>query len=345
VADRSVLRLAAIVALAVLPAAAGAQLHPAEHAPLTHDGPYPRSNTAALMARGFPDHMHEWHYSTWRTPVDAAGDTYGPGAFCHARELIPREGLEYGGDTVRWRRLVLRHNPGYEPCDMLPFVEIMDLARRRTEDLLELVVPDTLVMINPDNNDQYKAQTGQGVWRLYQLRDDVAVLQPIGILQARTLDGHAGHMLAVDWTLRHALPVALPLWLHHGLVEYMGENGVHLVNYMAEFRDDGPVLWAPQVTEETLAAGVNPDPGVDREMYRRASYNAFLMVWELVENQGGLAAMREFLHLVRDGEDPDAASVRVWGLDLAGLADLIDPEALGEPLGEATQVRRPHIEP
>ena len=339
------MRFAMVVMLGLIAVPAPAQHHPAEYPPLTPDGPFPRCGSMELELGGFPDHMHAWHWSDWTPPVDADGLTYGPGSLCQRRQLLEREGLVLEPAMKGWRQFVIEHNPGYKPCDMLPFMEIIDLAYRQIRDQIGLEVADTLRMVNPDNVNQYRQMTGQGTWRLYQRDGNDVILQSIGVLQARTLEGHAAHMLVAEWVLDKGVGADLPIWLTKGLVDYLGENGVHLVNYMAEFRSDGPVLLAPPLVEHILTAGVDPDPGRDRQMYRRASYSAFLMVWELVENQGGLAAMREFLHAVRDGADPDEAATATWGQDLAGLARMLDPVQLGEPIGTAVEARPPHLEP
>jgi hypothetical protein len=343
---RPLVALCLLAALALaLPAAA--QHHPASHPPLTADGPFPRCTPVQLARAGFPDHMHAWTWSTWQTPRDAAGREYGPGTFCANRQLRAESfpGLTMEPSRKILGRVVLQHNPGYGPCDMLPFLSLVDLARRHVGEQLGLDAPDTLRLFNPDNNDHYRQLTGQGTWRFYRWRDGVAVLQPVPTLQARGLDGHAAHQLVAEWLLTGAVGAPLPLWLTHGLAEYLAEDGVHLVNYMVEFRDAGPVLLAPGITEHVLGAGVDADPSRDREMYRRASYSAFLMAWELVENQGGLEALREFLHAVRDGADPDAAAAFTWGMDLAELAQFLDPLQLGEPIGTAVETRRPQVEP
>ncbi len=95
--------------------------------------------------------------------------------------------------------------------------------------------------------------------------------------------------LVTDWRLRENLPAPLPPWLHYGLTEYLSENGVHLNNYMLQFREQGPVMFSPLITDTILSQPPDPDRGRDREMYRRASYSAFLMVWRLVEEQRGPA--------------------------------------------------------
>ena len=114
---------------------------------------------------------------------------------------------------------------------------------------------------------------------------------------------------------------------------------------MAEFRPQGPVLLPPAAIDSILASGIDPEPWRDRQMYRRAGYSAFLMAWELVENQGGMPALREFLQAVAGGTDPDAAAMRTWGMDLTELAQFLDPVQLGEPIGPSAATHMPEREP
>ena len=54
-------------------------------------------------------------------------------------------------------------------------------------------------ILNPDNVDEYKEMTGQGIWRFYTLDGNECIMQPWPTLMARTLDGsrglHAGDRL------------------------------------------------------------------------------------------------------------------------------------------------------
>jgi hypothetical protein len=239
----------------------------------------------------------------------------------------------------------VRHNPAYADCDMLPLLELLDWAGRSAEQLLGLTSPDTLTVISPDNISSYRQLTGQDVWRLYALQNDTCIIEPLGTLQARTLDGHAAFMLVFDWLLRENVGQNLPPWLHRGLVEYLGENGVHLVNYMVQFRQQENLLLAPPLIDAFLAQGPDPDRARDREMYRRACYSSFLMVWRLVEEEGGLQAMRRFLDLVKDGVHAEAAAGMVYGATITELALKLNPAQLEEPIGQATQSRKPQIQP
>lgn len=335
-----------VLAAALLTAgAAAAQTHPADLPPLVPAAAFPRCSDRQLAAAGFPDHLHAWTWPGWETPVDEQGRPFGPGAFCRRKELLPREGLQVLPAQKRFGNFVLQHNPGYADCDMVQFLELLDWAGRSVPPLLGLELPDTLTVVNPDNNDQYREATGQGVWRLYALQGDRCVVEPFPILQARTLDGHAAFRLVCEWILAEALPTDLPPWLRQGLAEYVAEDGVHLVNYMNEFRPAGPILYSPPLIDAILGGAPDPDPGRDREHYRRACYSAFLMAWQLVENEGGLAALRDFLQLAAAGTELDDACRRVYGMDLERLTVLLDPVVLGEPLGQAVQSRRPHQQP
>jgi hypothetical protein len=94
-----------------------------------------------------------------------------------------------------------------------------------------------------------------------------------------------------------------------------------------------------------LAKGVDADQDADREMFRRASYSAFLMVWQLVEHEGGLISLQDFLAKVASGVDLDVASQEVYGADLSLLANLVDAVANGEPASGKMNRQKPHQQP
>ncbi len=308
---------------------------------LSMDTTFPRLSKEELVENGFPDHMHSYWWSSWEILTADDGTSYGPGAFCKRRQLVPREGLFVEPGRNSFGNFITLQNEAYKPCDMLTMLENLDWAYRDLSEMLGMVVTDTLTVLSPDNIPDYRSQTGLGVWRFYKLDGNSCIIEPYGTLQARTLEGHAIFMLVTDWLLNQGLPVELPTWLHFGLMEYMSEDGVHLVNYMMEFRSQGPFLYSPILVNHILSQPPDLDPGKDRENFRRASYSAFLMVWELVENRGGLDAMREFLVLVSQGVDMEKASQKVYGLGIEELANSLDPVVLGEPIGDNTQSRKP----
>ena len=336
---------ALLACLGALAAPAAAQMHCSELPPLTPEGPYPRASEAVTGKLGFPDHLHEYHWDGWTPAVGADGQPYGPGSLCKANVPVPRPGLVIEPDTKRYGPWILHHNPGYGDCDMLPCIELLELSRVRMQELLGFAPHDTLEIVNPNSSPHYMELAGYGVWRMYRLEGNRAVIQPFAVLLARTLDGHGTVMLGCDWILRQNVKQPLPAWLHQGLVEYLGEDGIHLADYMAEFRVNGPVAMGVDEVNAILAAGVNSDQAKDREQFRKACYNAFLMTWQLVEYEGGVAALRDFLGQAAAGIPLDQAARSVYGLDLATLTSMVDTMANGEPAAGKVFNAAPHKQP
>lgn len=319
--------------------------HSSQLPPLTIDATFPRCSDDDLNSAGFPDHMHTHWWPNWKVLKDDNGVTYGPGSLCDRKILLERDGLVTQPGLNSYGRFITRQNEAYKPCDLMLLLEYLDWADHVLPEMLGLVPEDTLTVISPDNVQSYKDVTGQDIWRLYKLKGNTCIIQTFGTLQSRTLDAHAVFMVVTDWLLRENLPVELPMWLHGGLIEYMSEDGAHLTNYMREFRHDGDILFSPAITSLILSQAPDSDLDRDRTMFRRASYSAFLMVWELVENRGGMKSMREFLVLVGEGVAMDKASKNVYGMTMDELATSLDPVIIGEPIGDNLQSRSPSRQP
>jgi len=319
--------------------------HPYQLAPLTRNSRFPRFTAQELAAAGYPDHLHAFLWPRWQPLVTAAGDTFGPGSLCRLREVQPQPGLAVEPGDLRYRNLRLLCNEAYKPCDMLPFIELLDWAGYQLQDLLDIEYDHTLVMVNPDNTQHYRQLAGVGTWRLYTLDGDSCIVQPVPVLSARTLIGHAAFLLMTEWSLRGVFGGDLPPWLVQGLAEYLAEDGVHLNNYMAQFRREGPVLLPPPLVDHVLGSAPDPDLEADRKHYRQACYSAFLMVWELIEQRGGLETLRRFLGELKEGATPDTACVAAYGFDLAELTAQLDATQRPEPIGTALQARAPHKPP
>ncbi|MFO7654486.1 MAG: hypothetical protein R6X25_11810 [Candidatus Krumholzibacteriia bacterium] len=319
--------------------------HPAQLPPLSADAAFPRAAAAELQAAGYPDHHHAYFWPGYVPPAGADGTPRGFGSLCEGLVPLERPGAVLGDDEACRGQVRLRFAPGGPPCRVVPLLELTHLALDDLQDWLGLRRADTLTVLCPADVPEYQARTGYGTWRLFARQPAGYVVQPVHVLAQRTLLGHAAYQLAADWLLDGHGGERLPEWLRAGITEYLAENGVHLVNYMAEFRPRGSVLLSAASADSLLAAGVDPDPGRDRQLFRQASYSAFLMTWHLVEERGGLAALGRFLGRVSAGDDPDVAARAVYGADLADLADQLDPLRTGEPIAPAFQPRRPHVPP
>lgn len=320
-------------------------VHPDRLTPLTPDGSFPRFTAEQLRRSGYPDHLHAFGWNDWTVLRDGDDLAYGPGSLCLNLELVPQPDLKVEPGWIQYRHFTLDFNEQYRPCDLLLFIELCELGRAWCRDLLNLVAQDTLHIINPDNTQAYHSLTGLGTWRLYALAGDTCRVQPIPVLVARTLIGHAAVSLVTRWTLQDRIGTDLPPWLEHGLASYLADEGVHLNNYMAQFRPLGPVLMSPAEVDSILAAPPHPDLETDRRLFRQANYNAFLMVWHLVENNGGLAPLRALLADLATGEALHTVCRKHYHVGLDELEARLDPLACGEPIGEAVEPRRPHQPP
>ncbi len=322
--------------------------HPSLLAPLTTDSAFPRFTAEQLAAAGFPDHLHACRLPSWVPSVDARGETFGPYSLVRGTEILPRPGLDLQPGAIRYRGVHFAYPPTLATTLQLPFVELLDWARRDVPPLLGHDRSDTLRVRDPGTLDAYVAETGQRFWRLHAWRDGVCVIEPALTLASRTLDAHAAFAIVTEWLLDDAAGdgAGYPAWFRAGLGSYLGEYGVHLVNYVAEFRAAGqPVLFAAARTDSVLAGLPAADPEQDRLFYRTASYSAFLMVWELVENRGGLASLQRLVQATARGMAPDDACRQAYGLNWADLAAAVDATSRPEPLGTAVQPRSPHILP
>jgi hypothetical protein len=258
-------------------AAAPLAQHPSQLGPLTATSTFPRFTPAELAAAGFPDNLHACRLPSWQPLMDRAGLTYGPYSLARGTGILPRAGLVIAPGSIAYRGVRIVHPTDLAAPVVLPMVELLDWARRDLPPLLGHDRVDTLRVRDPGSLDAYTAETGQGHWRLHAWRGDECVIEPAATLAARTLDAHAAFAIVAEWLLDGAAggTAAFPAWFRAGLGSYLAQYGVHLVNYVAEFRAAGqPVVLAAAATDSLLAARPDADPQADRRLYRTASYLA-----------------------------------------------------------------------
>jgi hypothetical protein len=308
--------------------------HPAQLAPLTRESTFPRFTPEELAAAGYPDHKHVFGYPGFVPFTDADGQTYGPSTLVRGRLILRRDGLSVTDTDARYRCLRLRLAPDAHAWQALPLLEMLDWAQRELSDLLEHALPDTLVIQDTRDLDDYRDQTGYAFHRLYQDRGDVVIVEPARILVARGLAAHAAfHLVAARILADLSGGVELPAWLIQGLAHYLAEDGPHFHGQLAMYRGHQPVVLEPVQIEAILRGPPDADDEIDRWQFRAAGYSAFLMAWELVEHRGGLAPVRALLNRIGDGEDPDTVSRELFGQDLVSLAADLDPTRRPEPVG------------
>jgi hypothetical protein len=315
--------------LMLLPMSAAAG-HPALLEPLTRDSVFPRFTPEQLAENGYPDHHHRYFYPGYTVTTDEQGKPYGIGTICRGNQLLDPEGLEIRPGWLGYGPFALNYNQGYEICNVSQFLELSDMALRLYADLLDLEPVGFLDIVNPDNVAAYSEQAGYGTWRMFKLDGEVCIVQPIPVLMTRTLISHAAIDMVGQWLLRSRTR-DLPEWFINGLTSYIGEQGNHYLSYLFQYRDKGPVIMRPEMVEQVLASPPHMDAGHDKQNFRTARYSAFLMMWQLIEERGGLQKMRAMLA----GRKVDDVCREVYGVDLATLTQELNPMNYGEPIGES----------
>jgi hypothetical protein len=305
------------------------------------DPGYPRYTAEQLRADGYPDPHHVYARPDWTPRRDAAGKEFGFRTVCRGPVWLDRPDAVKGEGRLTLGPFTVSFDPEYDPCQIAPLLEHCEAAVADVGALLGLAPGDSLLILDPDNLDEYLRLTGQGPWRMMSYRGGACTVQPVPVLIARTLLPHAAYELVARWLLEVNGCGGLPPWLREGVAVYAADFGVHLNNFMAQYRPDGPVLFGPGDADALIGAAPLPDPETDRQMHRRAGYTAFVMVWRLVEEHGGPTRLRALLADVRDGVSPDAACRAAYGLDLAALAAQLDASRGPEPIGDAVQSRNP----
>ena len=149
---------------------------------------------------------------------------------------------------------------------------------------------------------------------------------PIRTLFSRRLAYHAVRNGVAQAFLEQKCHGQAPPWFTQGLASYLGEEGNVLMNFTYEFRDDREVVWSSARTIQHV------HPLIDRENGRIALYNAFLMVWKMVEGWGW-DCVRQLTDEMANGIPFADAVKSVYGMDEASLLELLDPSVNGEPTG------------
>jgi len=320
--------------------------HPVLLPTLSEARSFPRFSPEQLAWNGYPDHQHAYFWPNWEIPTDEAGAEYGFGSLCRGVVSKDRPDMVVEPGKLSLGLFDLEFSREAKPCFVAPFLGLCEMAEQDVREILGLNPEGRLRILSAEDVPTYTALTGYGVWRMFRLSGDAVVVQPVGILARRTLIGHAAWDMVALWTIKTHTGDKLPEWMAQGTAAWFSELGVHLCNYMAMERATGaPVLMSPEQVEIDLKADVIADMDADKTMWRRARYNAFMMVWRLVEHHGGLESLQDLLQSVAAGEDADRASKRIYGLDLTDLAAALDSRVHGEPIGTAVQQRNPSRQP
>lgn len=185
-------------------------------------------------------------------------------------------------------------------------------ARSKTKAVFGRVPKDHLVIVCAGNLDIFKWATGRQWWQYSLIKGDTISVQAPIDLHTRGLLPVVAPREYYEWAVIKLSAGKAPRWLQEGMASYLSGEAPILEDQRQDFASLGPVGIPPEQTEKTLFLEK------DRRETRRAYYNAYRMVEELVMKHGE-PAVAGFVTAIADEFDLNAASKRAFGEDYNAL--------------------------
>lgn len=178
-----------------------------------------------------------------------------------------------------------------------------------------------LVVVCAPNLDTFRRVTGRDWWHYALIKGDTLSVQTPMTLYMRGLLNVAARREYSRWALGHFTQGEGPRWVTWGMAAYLGGERDVLRGQRKEYAKL-PVRMPIDDVEKQLR-GEN-----DRLEFRRALYNAYLMVNELVETHG-MPSVAAFIMALPDAPDANAAAQRAFNKSYDEI--LSDAQAWKEP--------------
>lgn len=178
-------------------------------------------------------------------------------------------------------------------------------ARSRAQKVFGAVPSERVVIICAGDIDSYVASTGREWWQYSRIVGDTISMQPPINLHTRGLLVVVGQREYDEWAIIKLSKGRAPRWVQEGFASYLaGEAPV-----LEDLRQDmgtGDLAMSTQAMESVLEREEN------RQETRRAYYNAYRLVEEIVRAHGA-EAMGRFVVVLGENDDVDAASRAAFG--------------------------------
>ncbi len=170
-----------------------------------------------------------------------------------------------------------------------------------------------VVIICAGDIDMYTAQTGRQWWQYSRIVGDTISLQPPINLHTRGLLTIVGPREYYEWAIGKLSKGHAPRWIEEGFASYLAGEAAVLEDFRQDF-GTAPVAMSTREMESAL------ERESDRQESRRACYNAYRTVEEIVRAHGEESLARFVIELGESG-DVDAASKAVFGEDFDKVVD------------------------
>jgi hypothetical protein len=183
-----------------------------------------------------------------------------------------------------------------------------------------------LVVLTAPDLDTFRKATGLDWWQYALIKGDTLSMQTPMTLYMRGLLQVAARREYSRWVMEKFTAGKAPQWFVWGTAAYLGGERDVLGGQRTEYQKE-PLRMDVKDIEEQLSKQSAKEG--DRLETRRALYNAYLMVNQLVETHG-MPSVAAFALALAEQPDADAAAKRIFSKSFAEV--LAEAQAWKEPL-------------
>lgn len=186
-------------------------------------------------------------------------------------------------------------------------------ARTRTQKVFGTVPAERAVIICAGDIDVYMWSTGREWWHYSRIVGDTISVQPPINLYTRGLLGVVGPREYYEWAIIKLSKGRAPRWVQEGFASVLAGEAAVLEELRPDFGTK-PLVMSIGDVESTL------EREAERQDTRRAYYNAFRTVEEIVRAHGE-QAMGRFVVALGEDDDLDAASRAAFSADFDDVVE------------------------
>jgi len=180
----------------------------------------------------------------------------------------------------------------------------MDQMADQIEKSFGKIPPDRVTVVTAPNLETFRKATGKDWWQYAQVKDNTISMQTPMTLYMRGLLQVAARREYSRWAMMRLTDGKAPEWLVWGMSSYLGGERDVFRGQRMEYAKL-PLKMEMADMEKQLK---NDN---DRLPMRRAMYNAYLMVNQLVETNG-MPAVAAFMLALGEEKDANAAAQRIF---------------------------------
>lgn len=188
------------------------------------------------------------------------------------------------------------------------------------------IPPERLVVLTAPDLETFRKATGKDWWNYSLIKGDTLSMQTPMTLFMRNLLQVAARREYSRWALGRFTQGKAPQWLVWGMAAYLGGERDVFVGQRKEYATQPLRMDLNEVNHEL-------EKESDRIATRRAMYNAYLMVNQLVETNG-MPSVAAFILAFSEEKDADAAAQRIFKKSYDEV--LAQAQAWKEPAPEPT---------